>query len=1157
MKYFHEKVEAKWQKFWAENQTFKANNPSTPPLEGLGEAKPKYYVLDMFPYPSGAGLHVGHPLGYIASDIVARFKRHKGFNVLHPMGYDSFGLPAEQYAIQTGQHPEKTTRENIARYREQLDKIGFSFDWSREVRTSNPDYYKHTQWIFIQLFNSWYNKDTDKAEDISTLISIFEKAGNSTVNAVCDDNIEIFFPLDWRFYSDEKKQQILLQYRLTYLAETEVNWCPALGTVLANDEIVNGVSERGGHPVIRKKMTQWSMRISAYAERLLQGLETIDWSESIKESQRNWIGKSVGATVRFKVLPHPQPLFKGEGSQASEPGYKTANPLYAKELVGLARNNRKEQTEAEEVLWKELRNSKLGFKIRRQHYIGNFIVDFVSLDKKLVIEIDGGYHNDIEQKERDEERTLILEQKHYFKVIRFTNQEVEKDLSTVLSKIKSELQKRSSIDSKAPLSFGEGLGVRSIEVFTTRPDTIFGVTFMTLAPEHELVSQITTPAQKAAVDAYIEATAKRSERERMADIKTISGVFTGAFAEHPFTAAPIPIWIGDYVLAGYGTGAVMAVPCGDERDYAFANFFKGTHGMPEIKNIFNQDISTEAYASKEGFQLENSDFLNGLGYKEATKKVIEELEKIGQGKGKTNYRLRDAVFSRQRYWGEPFPVYYVNGLPQMIDAKHLPIVLPEVEKYLPTEDGQPPLGNAKAWHWDTNTNQIVSVEDPANPPLGVWGLELNTMPGWAGSSWYWMRYMDAHNENEFASQEALIYWESVDLYIGGSEHATGHLLYSRFWNKFLKDRGYAPTEEPFKKLINQGMILGMSAKIFVIRISTSVPKDKNHYFFISKNIFENKYQKMFNSNENNHNDFQELISKITNNEEKESIIEIGVYQIHVDLAVINDITNELDIEAFKNHPLYSDYKDAEFILENDKYIVGREVEKMSKSKYNVVNPDDICNDYGADTLRLYEMFLGPLEQAKPWNTAGITGVSGFLKKLWKLYHSSENETFFVDDSPPSEGLGEAFKSLHKTIKKVTEDIENFSFNTSVSQFMICVNELATLKCNHRKILEPLAIVISPYAPHIAEELWAQLGHLGSISTVPFPVYEEKYLVESEKEYPVSFNGKMRFTIKLPLDLTVPQIQEIVMADERTIKQLEGRTPNKVIIVPGKVINFVS
>jgi leucyl-tRNA synthetase len=684
---------------------------------------------------------------------------------------------------------------------------------------------------------------------------------------------------------------------------------------------------------------------------------------------------------------------------------------------------------------------------------------------------------------------------------------------------------------------------------------------MTLAPEHELVSQITTHEQKAAVDAYIEATAKRSERERMADVKTISGVFTGAYAEHPFTKEAIPVWIGDYVLAGYGTGAVMAVPCGDERDYAFANFFKGTHGMPDIKNIFNQDISEAAFASKEGFQLENSDFLNGLGYKEATKKVIEELEKIGQGKGKTNYRLRDAVFSRQRYWGEPFPVYYVNGLPQMIDAKHLPIVLPEVEKYLPTEDGQPPLGNAKAWHWDTNTNQIVSVEDPANPPLGVWGLELNTMPGWAGSSWYWMRYMDAHNENEFASADALKYWESVDLYVGGSEHATGHLLYSRFWNKFLKDKGFAPTEEPFKKLINQGMILGMSA--FVYRWEYGIDKNSLNQthkvvFFskglIDKAVKENGFISEMNDEAKNLN----AVLRANHGSIRNSSADWRHFTpIHVDLAVINDITNELDIEAFKNHPLYSDYKDAEFILENDKYIVGREVEKMSKRWYNVVNPDDICNDYGADTLRLYEMFLGPLEQAKPWNTAGITGVSGFLKKLWKLYHSGENETFFVDDSPPSEGLGEAFKSLHKTIKKVTEDIENFSFNTSVSQFMICVNELATLKCNHRKILEPLAIVISPYAPHIAEELWAQLGHLGSISTVPFPVYEEKYLVESEKEYPVSFNGKMRFTIKLPLDLTVPQIQEIVMADERTIKQLEGRTPNKVIIVPGKVINFVS
>lgn len=943
MKYFHNEIEAKWQQYWAENQTFAASNNSD---------KPKYYVLDMFPYPSGAGLHVGHPLGYIASDIVARYKRHQGFNVLHPQGYDSFGLPAEQYAIQTGQHPEKTTRENIARYREQLDKIGFSFDWSREVRTSNPDYYKHTQWIFIQLFESWYNKTTDKAESICTLIQEFEKNGNANVNAVCDDNIAPFSAADWKSFSSEEQQKILLQYRLTYLAETEVNWCPALGTVLANDEIVNGVSERGGHPVIRKKMTQWSMRISAYAERLLQGLETIDWSESIKESQRNWIGKSVGASVTFNVKNH----------------------------------------------------------------------DAV------------------------------------------------------------------------------------IEVFTTRPDTIFGVTFMTLAPEHDLVAQITTPEQKAAVEAYVEATAKRSERERMADVKTISGVFTGAYAEHPFTKEPIPVWIGDYVLAGYGTGAVMAVPCGDERDYAFANFFKGTHGMPAIKNIFNQDISEAAYGEKGGFELVDSDFLNGLDYKSGTKKAIEALEKIGAGKAKVNYRLRDAVFSRQRYWGEPFPVYYVNGLPQMIDKKHLPIVLPEVEKYLPTEDGQPPLGNATVWAWDSVQCSVVSNQLIDN--VNVFPLELNTMPGWAGSSWYWMRYMDAQNESDFASEEALKYWENVDLYIGGSEHATGHLLYSRFWNKFLKDRGYAPTEEPFKKLINQGMILGMSA--FVYRSEDS----KTLY---SKGLIKDK----------------------------------NVHPIHVDLSCINDITNELDIEKFKAHPLYSDYKDAEFILEDGKYIVGREVEKMSKSKYNVVNPDDICNEYGADTLRLYEMFLGPLEQAKPWNTAGITGVYGFLKKLWRLYFD-DNGLNITNDEPTAD----MYKSLHKTIKKVTEDIENFSFNTSVSQFMICVNELAQQKCHHRAILEPLAVLVSPYAPHIAEELWSALGHEGSLATVAFPKFEEKYLVESEKEYPVSFNGKMRFTIKLPLDLTAAQIEEIVMTDERTQNQLQGRTPNKVIIVPGKIINLV-
>lgn len=990
MKYFHEQIEAKWQKYWADKQTFAAATNSD---------KPKYYVLDMFPYPSGAGLHVGHPLGYIASDIVARYKRHQGFNVLHPQGYDSFGLPAEQYAIQTGQHPEKTTKENIARYREQLDKIGFSFDWSREVRTSNPDYYKHTQWIFIQLFESWYNNNTDKAEDISTLTAIFATEGNANVNAVCDDNIAVFSAAEWNAFSSEQQQKILLQYRLTYLAETEVNWCPALGTVLANDEIVNGVSERGGHPVIRKKMTQWSMRISAYAERLLQGLDTIDWTESLKESQRNWIGKSVGASVTFNLKDH----------------------------------------------------------------------------------------ND------------------------------------------------------------------TIEVFTTRPDTIFGVTFMTLAPEHELVAKITTAEQKAAVEAYIEATAKRSERERMADVKTISGVFTGAYAEHPFTKEPIPVWIGDYVLAGYGTGAVMAVPCGDERDYAFAKHFN----IP-IKNIFEGvDVSEVAFDDKNTTIIANSDFLNGLNYKQATAKIIAELEAIGQGKGKTNYRLRDAVFSRQRYWGEPFPVYYVNGMPQMIAKEHLPVVLPEVEKYLPTEDGQPPLGNASVWAWDTVNNTVVSNDLIDNKT--VFALELNTMPGWAGSSWYWMRYMDAHNATDFASADALKYWENVDLYIGGSEHATGHLLYSRFWNKFLKDKGFAPTEEPFKKLINQGMILGMSAIVYRLKFIFNQKVNGSNSFdecfesaniYISKN-YADKYIK--NGDETFVNDIIEIKKKslMTYYEGQGIELEFKHYEfdeIRVDVNFVN-ASDEIDLDKLRNW--IPEFKDAEFILENNKYVVGREVEKMSKRWYNVVNPDDICNDYGADTLRLYEMFLGPLEQAKPWNTAGITGVSGFLKKLWRLYFD-DNGLIVTNDEPSAD----MYKSLHKTIKKVTEDIENFSFNTSVSQFMICVNELAQQKCNHRAILEPLAIVVSPYAPHIAEELWSALGHEGSISTVAFPKFEEKYLVESEKEYPVSFNGKMRFTIKLPLDLTAAQIEEIVMADERTQNQLQGRTPNKVIIVPGKIINLV-
>ena len=1004
MNYDFNAIEKKWQKYWSDHGTFQAKNNSD---------KPKYYVLDMFPYPSGAGLHVGHPLGYIASDIYARYKRHQGFNVLHPQGYDSFGLPAEQYAIQTGQHPAITTETNIARYREQLDKIGFSFDWSREVRTSNPEYYKWTQWIFIQLFESWYNNDTNQAEHIDTLIAKFEAEGNASVNAVCDEDVEAFTAEDWNSASAKAKQELLLKYRLTYLAETEVNWCPALGTVLANDEIVNGVSERGGHPVVRKKMTQWSMRISAYAQRLLDGLKDIDWPQPLKDSQTNWIGRSKGASVQFKI--------------------------------------------------------------------------------------------------KDSEET--------------------------------------------------------ISVFTTRPDTIFGVTFMTLAPELDLVKEITTPEQKAEVDSYIEATAKRSERERMADVKTISGAFTGAYAEHPFTKEPIPIWIGDYVLAGYGTGAVMAVPCGDQRDWDFA-----THFNIPIKNIFDGvDISEQAYAEKDATPLKDSDFLNGLAYKQALPKAIEALEELGAGKGKVNYRLRDAVFSRQRYWGEPFPVYYVDGMPQMIDAAHLPIHLPEVEKYLPTEEGEPPLGRADVWAWDTKTHAVVSNDKIDHET--VFPLELNTMPGWAGSSWYFFRYMEkALRDEAFASKEAMDYWQNVDLYIGGSEHATGHLLYSRFWVKFLKDRGFAPVEEPFKKLINQGMILGESAFLYVIQGEVECLGDRKQtgdQLILSKNDFESIDPK--GGIEDLPNPMRDYFkSKISTFIDFNSDYQDGkfVYSAfktsQIDVSYVN-IQNEVVVSDLPSDERYSrlqgsDYYDGDKIVENskiDKIKVYREVEKMSKSKYNVVNPDDICEEYGADTLRMYEMFLGPLEQAKPWNTAGITGVHNFLKKLWKLYHQVDKAgnlgDFEVLDAPASK---EAMKTLHKTIKKVQEDIENFSFNTSVSTFMIAVNELAAAKCNNREVLEPLAVLISPYAPHIAEELWSLLGHDESIATAAFPEFDEKHLVESSKEYPISFNGKMRFTMELPLDLSKEEIEKAVRAHEKTQEYLGGREPKKVIVVPGKIVNFV-
>jgi len=1130
MQYDHIEIEKKWQKYWEENQTFKASNTSE---------KPKYYVLDMFPYPSGAGLHVGHPLGYIASDIYARYKRHKGFNVLHPQGYDSFGLPAEQYAIQTGQHPAKTTEENIKTYRRQLDRVGFSFDWSREVRTSNPEYYKWTQWIFIQLFNSWYNKDTERAEDISTLEKVFKKEGNTTVNAVCDDDIKSFTADQWKAYTKAEQEEVLLQYRLTYLSDTEVNWCPELGTVLANDEIVNGVSERGGHPVIRKKMTQWSMRISAYAQRLLDGLETIDWPQPLKDSQTNWIGKSVGAMVSFDV----------EGNSKTT----TAEvKLSYKELEAL-KELRQNLSKAETTLWDELKNKKGASKFRKKYTVGIFLVDYVCLAKNLIVEFSG--------KEDEAARTEFFN-KEGFNVIRFTNEEVIQNVVKVVSEINFAIQFPKVIEKTEKTTVTSSVVEKShkIDVFTTRPDTIFGVSFMTLAPEHELVSKITTEAQKAEVAAYVKATSKRSERDRMADVKTISGAFTGAYAVHPFSGEKIQIWIGDYVLANYGTGAVMAVPCGDQRDFDFAKHF----GI-DIPNIFeNVDISEAAHADKEGTVIANSDFLSGLKYKKALKLAIYELEKIGAGYGKTNYRLRDAVFSRQRYWGEPFPVYYKDGMPQMIDEKHLPIVLPEVEKYLPTEDGKPPLGNATEWAWDSRGKKVVPNEKLKNKT--VYPLELNTMPGWAGSSYYFNRYMDPHNQNEIASKENLDYWKEIDLYIGGSEHATGHLLYARFWQKFLFDKGIVPVDEFAKKLINQGMILGTSA--FVYRISPIsfgfdakgedvIDLIKKQPIFISNNLFQSLKKApelLYDFN----NDLKLMLNGLFEGKLVNVDVRIDEIQpIHSDVSFVNS-SDELNIEAFKKWR--EDYNDSIFISDNrrliisennEKFIVGREVEKMSKSKYNVVNPDAICEEYGADSLRLFEMFLGPLEQAKPWKTSGISGVSSFLKKLWKLYFNEEK--FEVTDAEPTK---DELKTLHKTIKKVEEDIENFSFNTSVSTFMIAVNELTALKCNKRAILEPLAILVSPYAPHIAEELWSLLGNKKSISTADFPFFEASHLVESSKTYPVSFNGKMRFTMDLSLDLSKDEIEKIVMAHEKTEAQLQGRTPKKVIIVPGKIINIV-
>ena len=968
MEYDFRSIEAKWRANWKARNTYKVTETSD---------RPKYYVLDMFPYPSGAGLHVGHPLGYIASDIFARYKRHQGYNVLHPMGYDSFGLPAEQYAIQTGQHPAITTARNIERYREQLDKMGFCYDWDREVRTSEPSYYKWTQWIFKLIYNSWYNKDTDRAEDVQTLIAKFEENGNYGVNAAIDedwyknvDTTKFFFSknwegdftaTDWKSMNEEQQQLILMQYRLTYLADSMVNWCPALGTVLANDEIKDGVSERGGHPVVQMKMRQWSMRITAYAQRLLDGLNDLDWSDSIKEVQRNWIGRSEGASVSFLLDQHDH----------------------------------------------------------------------------------------------------------------------------------------------------------EITVFTTRPDTIFGVSFLTLAPEHELVKVITTDEYREAVEAYIAAAQLKTERDRQSDVKNVTGQFTGAYAIHPFTGDKIPVWIGEYVLAGYGTGAVMAVPAGDQRDFDFAKKFN-----LYIPNIFEGvDISEKAEASKE-VKLANSSFLNGLTYKDAMKKVIEEIEKGGFGKGKINYRLRDAVFSRQRYWGEPFPVFYKNEIPYVLEDARLPVVLPEVDKYLPTEDGEPPLARAKDWS-----------HDGSRP-------EYNTMPGWAGSSWYFLRYMDAANERELVSKEKSNYWGQVDLYVGGSEHGTGHLLYSRFWTKILHDRGFISFDEPFKKMINQGMILGRSSFVYRIGAKGGNP------VFASKDMLDVFFNGNTFNSESTHPALSELLSG-----EFFSVNLNGPQALYADISLVdNDV---LDEEGFKNW--LPEYKNAIFVRNSEgKYICGSEVEKMSKSKYNVQTPDELVEKFGADTLRCYEMFLGPVEQSKPWDTKGINGVHNFLRKLWRLYHNGENVFTLSEEAATKAEL----KVLHKTIKKINDDLNRFSWNTVVSTCMIAVNELTDLKCNKRSILEPLAILVSPYAPHIAEELWERLGHTDSITIAAWPALNEQHLQDDAFEYPVSFNGKTRYFVTMPIDATPADVQAAALAHEKAAHWLEGKEPKKIIVVPKRIVNVV-
>jgi leucyl-tRNA synthetase len=1004
MEYNFLRIEEKWQRYWSNNKIYKT---------GIDTSKPKYYVLDMFPYPSGAGLHVGHPLGYIASDIYSRYKRLMGFNVLHPMGFDAFGLPAEQYAVETGQHPEITTENNIARYREQLNKLGFCYDWDREVKTCAPEYYKWTQWAFIKMFNSYYCNEAQQARPVDELIARFESEGSANVNAACNEWLS-FSADEWLSKSERQQQEILMNYRIAYLADTVVNWCAELGTVLANDEVVNGVSVRGGFPVEQRKMRQWSLRVSAYAQRLLDGLETIEWTDALKETQRNWIGRSEGVEIRFKLVYPARKRPPVETLYGITDDMESILPSTNCDGDGEASDAKLCDGEASDAK----------------------VCDGEASDAKLC---DGdGEASDAKVCDGDGEAS---------------DANVTPDDKNL-----------------------------SLVVFTTRADTIFGVTFMVLAPESEYVSTTVTPEQAEEVAAYIESTKRRTERERIADRK-ITGVFSGGYAINPFSGEEVPVWIADYVLAGYGTGAIMAVPAHDSRDYAFARHF----GLPIVPLIEGCDVSYESFDAKEGVMI-NSGFLNGLTVPEAIAKAKEYVRDNDLGRIKVNYRLRDAIFSRQRYWGEPFPVYYRDGMPYSIPEEELPLILPEVDKFLPTETGEPPLGRAKNWSYNG------------------FPLELSTMPGFAGSSAYYLRYMDPHNGEALVSKEANEYWRNVDLYVGGIEHATGHLIYSRFWNKFLFDRGETVEQEPFKKLINQGMIQGSSSFVY---------RKKGENTFVSLGL-KDRYE---------------------------------TTPIHVDVNIVNN--NILDIKRFKRWRV--EYELAEFILEDKEYRCGSAVEKMSKSLYNVINPDDIVVTYGADTLRLYEMFLGPLEQSKPWDMKGIDGVHRFLRRYWRLFH--HDDQFYVSDDEVA--TREELKILHKTIKKVQSDIETFSFNTAVSAFMICVNELTDLKCDKKEILEPLTIILSPFAPHIAEELWHLLGNATSVTRACFPRYDENLLTENSFEYPVSFNGKTRFKMELPLDVDKEQIEEAVMANAQTQKLLDGKLPKKIITVKGKIINIVT